>query len=101
MTENDWIFLFAIANLFVLGVMYTVNIIRTDTYANQVKFTRLTIFVYLTAFVAYLLSMFYFRVDETYKLYILAAILLLVCLPATLFSLSVVSITSGNYIRKL
>ncbi len=96
MTENDWIFLFAIATLFILGVMYTVNIIRTDTYANQLKMTRITIFVYLTAFVAYLLSMFYFRVDDTYKLYVLAAILLLVCLPASLFSLGVVTITSGN-----
>lgn len=96
MTENDWIFIFAIATLFILGVMYTANIIRTDTYANQMKFTRLTVFIYLTAFVAYLLSMFYFRVDDTYKIYMLAGILLLVCLPATLFSLSVVTITSGN-----
>ena len=96
MTENDWIFLFAIATLFTFGVMYTANIIRSDTYANQMKLTRLTIFVYLTAAVAYLLSMFYFRVNETYKLYVLAAILLLACLPAALFSLSVVTITSGN-----
>ena len=96
MTENDWIFMFAAATLFVLGVMYTANIVRTDTYENQVKMTRLAVFMYLTAFIAYILSIFYFRVDETYKLYVLAAILLLVCLPAGLFSLSVVTITSGN-----
>ena len=89
MTENDWILWMALATLFTLGLMYSINIIRTDTYANQKRNTRTLIFVYLTAFVAWLLSMFYFRANETYHIYMLAAMLLVVCLPASLFSLSV------------
>jgi hypothetical protein len=96
MTENDWILGMALVTLFTLGVMYSINIIRTDTYANQKRLTRLTIFLYLTSFIAWILSTFYFRVNETYQIYMLAAILLLVCLPASLFSLSVSTITSGN-----
>ncbi len=86
----------ALATLFMLGVMYVSNIIRTDTYANQKRLTRLTVGTYLAAFTAFLLATYYFRVDETYQLYFIAGVLMLACLPAALFSLGVATITVGN-----
>ncbi len=96
MTEQDWIFLMALATLFMLGVMYVSNIIRTDTYANQKRLTRLATGTYLVAFIGLLLATYYFRVDETYKIYFIAGVLMLACLPAALFSLGVSTITVGN-----
>jgi hypothetical protein len=61
------------------------------------KYTRLAVpILYLVGFMGYLLLLFYISNKKEYTLHILYGILMLICLPAVLFSASVATIIGGN-----
>ncbi len=71
-------------------------VIKQDTNATH-KYMRIAApAIFLVSFAALLLAVFYILQDNTYILHILLGILMLVALPATLFSVSVATIIGGN-----
>jgi hypothetical protein len=61
------------------------------------KYTRFMIpAIYLVGLMGYLLLLFYMSNNKEYTLHILYGILMLICLPAVLFSASVATIVGGN-----
>ncbi len=71
-------------------------IMKTNDNATY-KYTRFAIpAVYLVGLMGYLLLMFYMANNKEYILHVLYGILMLVCLPAVLFSVSVATIIGGN-----
>lgn len=61
------------------------------------KYGRLAIpILYLVGFMAYLLGVFYIYSNREYLLHVLYGVVMLICLPATLFSVSVATIVGGN-----
>lgn len=74
-------------------------VIKRDTNAVQ-KYMRVAApAVYLVAFSALLVSFFFLMQDKTYILHILLGVVMLVALPATIFSTSVATIIGGNIVE--
>lgn len=80
----------------VLCGLHIAFLTKRDTYAME-KYTKvMTISVFSIAVMFYFLAAHTFKQDSTYFLQALLAFVMLVCLPATLISLSIATITAGN-----
>jgi hypothetical protein len=85
--------------MFVQGALHIAYISQKDRSFTE-KYTKITaVWVFLLAFMIYLLGVFsYYKDDstQTYILHYMTGIVMLLCLPVTLITLSVLVITAGN-----
>ena len=78
-----------------MSITYS-KVIEMDHVRNTKLFRVLIVGAILTAFIAWRLAISHFTQDSTYLIHFLMAVLLLFVFPATLFSISVATITSSN-----
>ncbi len=81
---------------FVCSGLHAAYISRRDTYAMEKYMKVMTVWTYMAAAILYILALYYFDKDETYVQQAILALVMLVCLPAALVSVSVAFIVGGN-----
>jgi hypothetical protein len=85
-----------VALAFCVGVLNTVYITNNADYATQKYYRVAATTTYLVCVALYVFLYYHFRQDSTYMATVLMSILMLVCLPAVLVSISVATIIGGN-----
>jgi hypothetical protein len=94
------VLLFAVGYLvlaLMLSGVHVSYITRRDTYAVEKYTSSLVPVIYITGFVLFLLANYYVQaVDRTYFTHLVYGFVMLVCLPAVLFSVGVATIIGGN-----
>ncbi len=92
-----WLAVAYLALAFMLSGAHISYITRRDTYAVEKYVGVLAPVIYITGFVLFLLANYYVQaVDRTYFVHLVYGFVMLVCLPATLFSVGVATIIGGN-----
>ena len=81
---------------FLTSVLNTVIITRNADYATEKYYRVAATGTYLVCIALYIVLYFYFQQHPEYQVSILIGILMLVCLPATLVSVSSAFLIGGN-----
>ena len=76
--------------------LHVAYMLRRDTYATEKYMTVMSIMTYMAATILCVLALFYLYLDKTYLQQVLLGVIMIVCLPATLISVSVATITGSN-----
>jgi hypothetical protein len=93
--ETYFLVLFVVL-AFLLSVLNTAYITNNADYATQKYYRVAATTTYLVCAALYVFLYYYFQQDSTYLVTTLMGILMLVCLPAVLVSISVATIIGGN-----
>ncbi len=92
---NLYLILYVLA-AFLVSVLNTVYITNNADYATQKYYRVAAATTYLTCILLSFVLYYHFQQDDTYLATTLMGLLLLVCLPAVLVSVSVATIIGGN-----
>lgn len=92
---NIWTTLFIVSALAFTGIQLG-YVLKMGTNATQ-KYMRVAApVIYMAGFMAFLLGLYAIKKDDTYVLQFLYGVVMLICLPAALFTISLATIIGGN-----
>jgi hypothetical protein len=96
---NNWPYYVGVG---ICGVLITVvlvtyaSLIEKDSFQNTKLLSVLGTFSIASAVAAYALALYYFNSNPNYMIQFVLAVVMLVCLPASLFAISVSTVTISN-----
>jgi hypothetical protein len=97
MEKEKWLAVGYLLLALMLSGVHISYITRRDTYAVEKYVGVLAPLIYIVGFVLFLLANYYIQaVDRTYFIHLVYGFIMLVCLPAALFSVGVATIIGGN-----